>query len=249
MLLNILNYVKKIKYIIAIVFIIIFLSLFVIFNNKSNIEDEKTEKEQRLLLKEKTSVKEKVKKESVNKETAKNIYVDVKGAVNNPGVYIMDENKRVIDAITKAGGLSKYAEAKPINMSKKLFDEMVIIVYTKAEIKACKEKPLIIAKAECEVEECICPEIKNDACIVINDSALKKDNKPIKEPEKSSDKVSINTATKEILQTLTGIGETKAIAIIEYRTANGPFKNIEELKNVSGIGESTFDKIKENITI
>ena len=64
-----------------------------------------------------------------------------------------------------------------------------------------------------------------------------------------NEKVNINTSTIEELKTLTGIGEAKANAIIEYRNKNGNFKNIEDIKNVSGISESVFVKIKENITI
>lgn len=61
--------------------------------------------------------------------------------------------------------------------------------------------------------------------------------------------VNINTATEDKLKTLTGIGESKAKSIIEYREQNGGFKNIEEIKNVTGIGEKMFDKIKESITV
>ncbi|MFC0270075.1 helix-hairpin-helix domain-containing protein [Metabacillus herbersteinensis] len=61
--------------------------------------------------------------------------------------------------------------------------------------------------------------------------------------------VNINQATSEQLQTLTGIGPSKAEAILSYREENGLFKSIEDLKNVSGIGEKTFEKLKEEITI
>ena len=62
-------------------------------------------------------------------------------------------------------------------------------------------------------------------------------------------KISLNHATKEELLTLTGIGESKANLIIEYRNQNGGFKTIEEIKNVKGIGDKMFEKIKDNITI
>ena len=61
--------------------------------------------------------------------------------------------------------------------------------------------------------------------------------------------VNLNTADKEQLVKLDGIGEVKAAAIIEYRTANGGFHNIEELMNVSGIGEDTFSAIEEHIYV
>ncbi|MGC9171508.1 helix-hairpin-helix domain-containing protein [Caldisericum sp.] len=62
-------------------------------------------------------------------------------------------------------------------------------------------------------------------------------------------KININSATKEELMTLPGIGEVKANAIIDYRTKNGPFKSIHDIVNVSGIGEKTFEKIKDLITV
>ena len=69
------------------------------------------------------------------------------------------------------------------------------------------------------------------------------------ESTQTTGKININTATTEELQALSGIGETKAQAIVDYRTQNGKFETIEDLKNVSGIGDSTFEKIKENITV
>ena len=61
--------------------------------------------------------------------------------------------------------------------------------------------------------------------------------------------ININTATLEELMTLSGVGESKALSIIEYRNNVGGFKSIEEIKNVSGIGDAAFEKIKNNITI
>ena len=80
---------------------------------------------------------------------------------------------------------------------------------------------------------CDCSNIKNET---------KEEVKP------SNNKININTASLEELQTLNGIGESKAALIIEYRTSNGKFKSIEELKNIKGISEKIFSKIKENIT-
>lgn len=62
-------------------------------------------------------------------------------------------------------------------------------------------------------------------------------------------KINLNTATSTELETLPGIGPSRAIAIIEYREANGAFQSIDELKNVSGIGDKTYEKLKENIKI
>lgn len=61
--------------------------------------------------------------------------------------------------------------------------------------------------------------------------------------------VNINTATAQELQTLNGIGPAKAAAIVEYRTANGPFKSPEDIKNVRGIGNGIYQKISSEITV
>ncbi|MGV3467329.1 MAG: helix-hairpin-helix domain-containing protein [Heyndrickxia sp.] len=64
-----------------------------------------------------------------------------------------------------------------------------------------------------------------------------------------NNKVNINTADLEQLQTLTGIGPSKASAIIEYREKNGGFKKVEDLTNITGIGEKTFEKLRDSITV
>lgn len=171
---------------------------------------------------------------SVNEDTRddinSNFYVDVKGAVKDPGVYLASEGERVIDAIEKAGGLKKNANTDNINLSKRLVSEMVVVVYTDNEIKKGKKSLECDTKCECEVIE-----INN--CIESETKVIQ------------GDKVNINKASIEELMTLSGVGESKAKAIIEYRGENGNFKSIEEIKNVSGIGESLFENIKDWITI
>ena len=165
----------------------------------------------------------------------KYLFVDIKGAVNNPGVYKLKEDSRVIDVINESGGLKENADTSIINLSKKIIDEMVIIIYTKEDIQKYKEN-ISTKKIEEEIK-------KEIVSIDKNNKAEISTNKEI------SSKVNINTATKEELQTLSGIGESKAEAIIKYREEKGPFEKIEDIKNVSGIGESAFEKIKENITV
>lgn len=173
-------------------------------------------------------------KKKPKKENSENYKVDIKGEILTPGIYTLKSNSRVIDVIEMSGGLTENADTSVINLSKKITDEMVIIIYSKSEVKdfeKTKEKEKTVQ------EKCIKKDensLKNDACIT--DSV------------KTSGKVSINYATKEELMTLTGIGEAKAEDIIKYREENGPFKTIEDIKNVSGIGDSLFAKIKENIT-
>jgi competence protein ComEA len=154
--------------------------------------------------------------------------VDIKGAVKNPGVYEVEMGNRVIDLIEKAGGLLKGANTDYINLSKVLSDEMIIWIYTDSEIEKLKLGNTIIEYIE---KECNCPSVSNTACI-----------------NNSSSLININTADLNLLMTLSGIGESKAKAIIDYREKNS-FKSIEDIMNVSGIGESAFVKIKDFITI
>ena len=170
-------------------------------------------------------------------EVSKNILVDVKGEVNTPGVYELTVSNTVMDAINKAGGLTKISDTSNINLSKKLEDEMVIIVYSKSEIEKMNEE-----------EKIECPPC-NNACITEEDEKAKLDEEKTETSNIQTGKVNINTADIETLQTLTGIGEVKAQAIIDYRNKNGGFKTLEDIKNVSGIGDSVYEKIKDNITL
>ena len=130
------------------------------------------------------------------------IFVDIKGSVNKPGVYKFNINDRVIDAINKAGGLTKNANTNNINLSQKLTNEMVVYVYSDDEIKKGNNK--ITCNTLCE-----------NNIIEVN-NCVENTNK---------DLININTATLEELLTLPGIGESKAKNIIEYREEN-KFKNI-----------------------
>ena len=163
------------------------------------------------------------------------IYVDIKGYVAKPGVYSfkISDNARINDLILKAGGLKKDADTSTINLSKKLEDEMAIIIYSKSEIQN-----YVNTKKNLESKLEICEQkLKNNACLVIEEK--KKENVT---------KVNINNAGLSELMTLTGIGEAKAKAIMEYRKKNA-FKKIEDIKNVDGIGDSLFESIKESITV
>lgn len=166
------------------------------------------------------------KKVSSTKVSNKKMYVDIKGSVKNPGVYEFKENDRVIDAINYAGGLNKYANTSNINLSQKLSSEMVIYVFSNKEIEDGSKVSSCSTICEANVIE-----INN--CVDENNS---------------SDKVNINNATLEELMTLTGIGESKAKNIIAYREKE-KFKTIEDIKNISGIGDALFEKIKDRIVV
>lgn len=171
------------------------------------------------------------------------VYVDIKGAVQKPGVYEVTEEKKVIDVVEMAGGFTKNADTTMINLAKKVANEMVIIIYTTDEVKKSKETETVVKIIE---KECVCPEINNDACLSLNN---KEKDTETSSNETISGKININTANLEELQTLSGIGESKAKAIIKHREENGNFKKIEDLMNVTGIGEALYEKIKNDITV
>ena len=181
-------------------------------------------------------------------EIVEKISVDVKGAVNNPGVYEIDSDKKVIDAVNLSGGLRDEADTSLINLAKKVSDEMVIIIYTKDQVKEARRNDNLSVTIK---DSCVCPRISNDACLNNNSSNESKSSGSGSSSENNDlkEKININTATLEELQTLTGIGAGKAQSIIDYRIENGDFSKIEDIMNVSGIGEAVFEKIKEYITV
>lgn len=174
------------------------------------------------------------------------IYVDIKGSVKNPGVYEVNNNTIVNDVINLAGGFTKNAYTKNINLSKKVSDELVIYVYSKSEYNNLSKKEIINKEYNCSSNDYNIDNCLGNTSIITNGPETNNDNDNKNDENKI---ININTATKEELMTLSGIGESKAISIIEYRNSNGSFKSIEEIKNVSGIGDAAFEKIKNNITI
>ena len=173
-----------------------------------------------------------------------NYKVDIKGAVKNPGVYELKIGTRIIDVIKRAGGLNSNADTSVNNLSKYIEDEMVIIIYTKEEVNNFDK---ILEEQKNNENLCINYNgvINNDSCTNIFDE---KDNNENSNLEVDT-KISLNTASLELLMTLPGIGESKAESIINYREKEGPFEKIEDIMNISGIGESTFEKIKDYITV
>ncbi len=216
------KFIKKHKGKIFIIIFIIFTAYTVI--DTYSLKEPKEEKKEVTIKKQAKEDKETV---------SQKVLIDVKGEVNTPGVYELTVDNTVIDAIKKAGGLTSQSDTSNINLSKKLEDEMVIIVYSKEEIKEMNK----------EIE---CPPC-NDVCVTKEDEKALLEEKETE--EKITGKVNLNEADIEALQTLDGIGEVKAKAIIDYRDKNGPFKQIEDIKNVSGIGDSVYEKIKDNITV
>ena len=145
------------------------------------------------------------------------IFVDIKGAVKNEGVYELSNGSRVTDLVKKAGGFTEDADKKSVNLAEKLVDEAVVYV----------------AKVGENVAQVTTPSQANNGT----------------DHDTRSDQVNLNTATLEQLQTISGIGAKRAQDIIGYREANGGFSSVDDLKNVSGIGEKTLEKLKAEVTV
>lgn len=190
--------------------------------------------------------------EQIENDKSDNFYVEIKGAVKKPGVYVANNQNIINDIVKMAGGFAKKAYTKNINLSKKVVDELVIYVFTENEYK--KDNTKVITKVVQESCECSTYDISNCTDNKVSEIISSEKDTIFEEHDNnesnvvSSKLVNINTASKEELMTLSGIGESKAVSIIEYRK-NSIFKNIEELKNVSGIGEALYNKVKDSITV
>ena len=217
---KIIFYIEKYRLIILLIIIIIILLVLLVLNkDKYNYTND--------IVVNESSNEEKI---------VSTIKVDIKGMVENSGVYEINDDSRVIDVIQLAGGLKNNANTEYLNLSKKLKDGDVIIVYSNEYIDSLKKENIIYVETPCE-----CPDSINNACIndeVVNENITSKDTL-----------ISINNASKEELMTLPGIGESKAITIIKYREENNGFKVLEDIMNVSGIGEAAYSKIKDYIKL
>ena len=204
-----------------IIFIVIIISgmIYGIFNyftqnkNKENLENIS----QDIIINNQT---ENTTEENNNQEK---IVIHITGAICNEGIYELEENSRIADAVKMAGGLKEDADLKQINLAYVLEDGMKINIPS-----------------------------KNDNS---NENINNTENYITKEKLNSSNntnsaktsKININSATQTELETLPGIGPSTALKIINYRKEKGKFNKIEDIKNVNGIGESKFNKIKEFI--
>lgn len=148
------------------------------------------------------------------------IYVHVCGQVKNPGLYELSGDARVGAAIQAAGGFTKEADEASINLAEYATDGSQIYV---ASIEENKETRT-------------------------GGSGTSPSDKADRETN-AEGLININTASVTELTTLSGIGDSRAEAIVEYRTEHGAFSSIEEIKEVSGIGDSIYDKIKDKITV
>lgn len=210
---------KKIISIIIAIIILIVIGIYFIINN---FEKNKNEFEISNIEFEENKI------ENINAEIEEKsqIIVHTAGEILNPGVISLDEGARIIDAINKAGGITNEADLSKVNLAYILEDAQKIY------IPNVNEKEII----------------ENMSSEIVK-SGSTQENSNTGEKLKNGEKININTATQKELQKLTGIGESIALRIINYRKENGKFNTIEDIKNVSGIGESKFNKIKNDIIV
>lgn len=188
----------------------------------------------------------------------KEITVHVLGAVENPGVYTLKEGSRLVNAIEAAGGCTEDGDADYLNLAYECADSMRIVVPTKKEADKLRKEA---AEGDFSGADGIYAGISTGIDAIHQDAYIENFSKE-KNKEDNSDSVTdesmeasegklinINTASKEELMTLSGVGEAKATAIIEYREANGGFKDITDIMQVSGIKEGSYNKFKDKITI
>lgn len=155
------------------------------------------------------------------------IYVQVTGAVRVPGVYELPAGSRVFEAVEKAGGMLDEAEPSAVNQALSMTDGQMIYIYTKEEWKAFQESG------------------DSRETLAFSESSGAGGTA---ESEKDG-RVNINTADKEQLCTIPGIGETRAESILTYRQEHGNFSSIEDIKKVNGIKDGLFQKIKDKIKV
>ena len=168
--------------------------------------------------------KEKIEDEKENISN-KEITVYVSGEVNKSGVVTLKEGDRLVVAVEKLGGTTKKADLNNINLAIRVKDEEHYII---PKIGEAKQEDLKDVNNTKDIENA---EIKNE------------------NTAKDSSKININTATLEELDKLPGVGEATANKIISHREENGQFKTIEDIKNVNGIGDKKFEKMKELICV
>ena len=160
----------------------------------------------------------------VNKEVLedkKEIIVHITGAVESEGIVKIKEGDRIKDAIEAAGGLAIDANLKEVNLAYKLKDGQKVYI-----------------PRTTDTEEEITINNENGETVIVDQGI-----------QETTTMVNINTATEEQLRTLPGVGEETARKIIEYRQLNGRFVAIQDIKNVTGIGEAKFENIKNYICI
>lgn len=174
---------------------------------------------------------EEVKENNIEQEQEKRenkIKVHVAGYVEEEGMVELAEGARIADALEAAGGATLEADLSRVNLAYVLQDGQKIYIPSILEVEEEEEE-----------EEYITEE---SGGVILEEGEEEKNNE-------AEGKVNVNTATQTELETLNGIGPSTASKIIEYRKQNGNFQSIEEIQNVSGIGDSKYESIKDDICV
>lgn len=171
--------------------------------------------------------------QSDEEELPSHVVVHITGEIANPGVVTLENGERVIDAIKKAGGLLSSADQGNINLAQKLFDE------DKINIPRIGDDLLAVDENSDSIDS------GEDVSLTTVVSGSERNNE--NSSNSGSNGVNINNASKEELKTLPGIGDVTADKIIEHREVT-KFSSVEDIKNVSGIGEKKFEAIESMIT-
>jgi competence protein ComEA len=214
------NWFVEHKFYLLVAAFILFGSIYFFYSNQPNLSSNQTiNKLERKTLPD-TDQNTKAKPEPESQtKPVETIMVDIKGEIKKPGVYQSSQGERVIDVINRAGGLTNKADESQINFAAHVQDEMVINIPTKGQINA---NPPLNSSVPTSTGNNTNP---------------------------NTNKINLNKADENELQNLPGIGPSKAAAIISYRNENGLFQTVDDLKKISGIGDKTFEKLKELIIV
>lgn len=208
------HYIKR--YFVGASVLIAAISIFIFFQREENkkVDNNQTEQDRLDQASNDTIIEtdETNETDEMKEETGGSV-VDVKGEVTSPGVYQLEENQRVEDAIEAAEGFTKQADELQINLSEKVHDEMMIYVPEEGEESGSSEQ----------------------STSNTNDSS-------------AEEQLRINQASLEEIETLNGIGPSKAEAILQHVEENGPLQSDEDFLEISGIGEKTLENFKDEIT-
>lgn len=175
----------------------------------------------------------------------KKIYVYITGEVNSPGVVILDEGSRIVDAINAAGGTTVKANVSKVNLVYSLEDGMKVNIPNNDDLKNDPDFEYITMNSGDGIND----DYLRDKGDSFNATSSSERSSSSLGSGSSYSIVNINTATQTELESLPGIGPSLALRIIDYRKENGKFSSIEEIKNVSGIGDSKFESLKAYITV
>lgn len=209
--------------IVVFLFIVLTITSIIYFKNKTGLPKDEL-KSNRVLVEE---TKEAGSLLSSKEPASKEIKAYICGYVVNPGVYSLKEGDRLDDLVKLSGGFTKEADSEGINLAHLIKDQEYFRIPSKGEVKENKISPAEASNIG----------MKNNT----NEEANKEG--------EVGGKININTSTTEELKELPRIGDSLSQRIINYREEKGSFKSIEDIKEVSGIGEKMFENIKDKITV